>query len=121
MRRYVGETAARNAGATAQDNFSTACAKTSLRFRQTTLEGSGDYGLICRVIVPLEYIESGAYGDLIIKSPKPYSIYLRGTIGLRIKVQEVAFWDSVDVLRTRRPSPIFGRPYGATSLFWVLP
>ena len=31
-------------------------------------------------IVPLKYIEYGVYGDLIIIYPKPYSIYLRGTI-----------------------------------------
>ena len=31
-------------------------------------------------MVPLKYIEYGVYGDLIIKYPKPYSIYLRGNI-----------------------------------------
>ena len=31
-------------------------------------------------MVPLEQIEYGVYGDLIIISPRPYSIYLRGTI-----------------------------------------
>ena len=31
-------------------------------------------------IVPLRYIEYGVYGDLIIRYPKPYSIYLRGTM-----------------------------------------
>ena len=31
-------------------------------------------------IVPLKQIEYGVYGDLIIIYPKPYSIYLRGTI-----------------------------------------
>ena len=31
-------------------------------------------------IVPLGYIESGVYGDLITRYPKPYSIYLRATI-----------------------------------------
>ena len=34
------------------------------------------------LIVPLKWIEHGAYGDLSIIYPKPYSIYLRGTIGL---------------------------------------
>ena len=29
---------------------------------------------------PLKYIEYGVYGDLIIIYPKPYSIYLWGTI-----------------------------------------
>ena len=33
-----------------------------------------------KYIVPLKYIEYGEYGDLIIKYPRPYSIYLRGTI-----------------------------------------
>ena len=34
-----------------------------------------------RIIVPLKWIEYGAvYGDLVIIYPKPYSIYLRGTI-----------------------------------------
>ena len=31
------------------------------------------------VDVPLKYIEHGAYGDLIIMYPKPYSIHFRGT------------------------------------------
>ena len=31
-------------------------------------------------IVPLKQIEYGVYGDLIIRYPKPYSIYLRGTL-----------------------------------------
>ena len=31
-------------------------------------------------IVPFKSIENGVYGDLIIIYPKPYSIYLRGTI-----------------------------------------
>ena len=35
------------------------------------------------VIVPLKQIECGVYGDLIIIYPKPYSIYLRGTISPR--------------------------------------
>ena len=33
-----------------------------------------------RSIVPLKYIEHGVYGDPIITYPKPYSIYLRGTL-----------------------------------------
>ena len=33
-------------------------------------------------IVPLEQIEYGVYGDLIIIYLKPYSIYLRGTLPL---------------------------------------
>ena len=32
-------------------------------------------------IFPLKKIEYGVYGELIIIYPKPYSIYLRGTIG----------------------------------------
>ena len=32
-------------------------------------------------IVPLKWIEHGVYGMGIIRYPKPYSIYLRGTIG----------------------------------------
>ena len=36
-------------------------------------------------IVPLELIEYGIYGDLIITYPKPYSIYLRGTIGFGVE------------------------------------
>ena len=36
-------------------------------------------------IVPLESIESGVYGVLIIIYTKPYSIYLRGTISLNPK------------------------------------
>ena len=31
-------------------------------------------------IVPLKWVEHGVYGDLILTYPKPYSIYLRGTI-----------------------------------------
>ena len=31
-------------------------------------------------IVPLKLIEYGVYGDLLKMYPKPYSIYLRGTI-----------------------------------------
>ena len=26
----------------------------------------------------------GVYGDLIMRYPKPYSVYLRGTIGVRV-------------------------------------
>ena len=37
-----------------------------------------------RVYSPLESIEYGVYGDLNIIYPKTYSIYLRGTIGLRV-------------------------------------
>ena len=36
-------------------------------------------------IVPLKWIEYGVYGDLVIMYPKPYSIYLRGTITLNPK------------------------------------
>ena len=32
------------------------------------------------LIVPRKQIECGVYGDLVIIYPKPYSIYLRGTI-----------------------------------------
>ena len=30
--------------------------------------------------MPLNWIEYGVYGDLVIICPKPYSIYLRGAI-----------------------------------------
>ena len=33
------------------------------------------------VIVPLKQMKYAVYGDLIRIYPKPYSIYLRGTIG----------------------------------------
>ena len=32
---------------------------------------------------PLKQIESGVHGDLTITYPKPYSTYLRGTIGVQ--------------------------------------
>ena len=35
-------------------------------------------------IVPLKQMEYRVYGDLIMIYPKPYSIYLRGTIGSKI-------------------------------------
>ena len=35
--------------------------------------------------VSLKYIEHGVYGDLIMICPKPYSIYLRGSITLNAK------------------------------------
>ena len=35
--------------------------------------------------VSLKYIEHGVYGDLIMIYPKPYSIYLRGSITLNAK------------------------------------
>ena len=38
------------------------------------------------LIVPLKWIEYGVYGDLIMTCPKPYSIYLRGTIRFRVCV-----------------------------------
>ena len=34
-------------------------------------------------LVPLKEIEYGVYGDLTIIYPKPYSIYLRGSINLK--------------------------------------
>ena len=37
------------------------------------------------LIVPLELIEYGVYGDLTIIYPKPHSIHLRGTISLNLK------------------------------------
>ena len=43
-----------------------------------TFRGSTMLGF--RVIVPRQWIEYGVYGDLIMINPKPYSIYLRGTI-----------------------------------------
>ena len=45
---------------------------------ETTIGGLG-------LIVPLKYIEDG-FGYLIARSPyTPYSIYFRGTIGLRVQ------------------------------------
>ena len=44
---------------------------------EKTLENA-NWGL--GFIVPVKQIEYGVYGDLIILYPKPYSIYLRGTI-----------------------------------------
>ena len=41
------------------------------------------------MIVPLKQIEYGVHRDLIIILPKPYSIYVRGTIEVAIKVEEV--------------------------------
>ena len=38
-------------------------------------------------IVPLKWIEYGLYGDLIIRYPEPYSIYLRGTIAAKQESQ----------------------------------
>ena len=38
----------------------------------------------CEGIVPLKQIEYGVYGDLSIKYPKLYAIYLRGTIECRM-------------------------------------
>ena len=35
---------------------------------------------VAEIIVPLKEIECGVCGNLIIIYPKPYSIYLRGTI-----------------------------------------
>ena len=35
-------------------------------------------------MAPLNEMEYGVYGDLIIIYPKPYSIYLRGTIRFRL-------------------------------------
>ena len=34
-------------------------------------------------IVPLKNLEYGVFGDLVIIYPKPYPIYVRGTIGFR--------------------------------------
>ena len=36
--------------------------------------------VLLNLIVPLKKIEYGVYGDLLVLYPKPYSIYLRGTI-----------------------------------------
>ena len=36
-----------------------------------------------KTVVPFKEIESGVYGDLILIFPKPYSIYLKGTIALK--------------------------------------
>ena len=37
---------------------------------------------------PLRQLEYRVYGDLVIIYPKPYSIYLRGTIRFRVRFQE---------------------------------
>ena len=41
---------------------------------------SADPGSEFKVIVPRKWIEYAVYGDLIIRYPKPYSIYLMRTI-----------------------------------------
>ena len=46
----------------------------------TQVFSQGSLKLNLEAIVPLNYIEYGVYGDLIMMYPKPYSIYLRGTI-----------------------------------------
>ena len=43
-------------------------------------------------MVPLKWRENGVYGDLIIIYPKPYSIYLRGTIGKTIYWELFMSW-----------------------------
>ena len=40
------------------------------------------------IILSQKGIEYGVYGNLIIRYPKPYSIYLRGTIDLRLEVSK---------------------------------
>ena len=45
---------------------------------------------LCIFIVSLKGIEYGVYGDLFIIYPKPYSIYLRGTIGLLFRFRALA-------------------------------
>ena len=49
-------------------------------FARRASEAHGGQGLEIQVIVPLQKIEYGVYGDVIIIHPKPFSIYLRGTI-----------------------------------------
>ena len=46
-----------------------------------SLQGSkhGKEPIQARLIVPLEYVDYGVCGDLILVYPKPYSIYLRYT------------------------------------------
>ena len=39
---------------------------------------------LARVYSLLKYIEYGVFGDLIIRYPEAYSVYLRGTIGFRV-------------------------------------
>ena len=53
-----------------------------MRFR-LSIPNSGtfkdEFGFIAILI---KYLEYGVYGDLIIIYPKPYSTYMKGTIGL---------------------------------------
>ena len=49
-------------------------------FRDTKMESLNVESLI----VPLKQIDYGVYGDLILIYPKPYSIYLRGTIAPKL-------------------------------------
>ena len=49
-------------------------------FSQSSDDQPADAGCAHDDIVPLNYIEYGIYGGLIIIYPKPYSIYLRGNI-----------------------------------------
>ena len=51
-------------------------------------------------IVPLKYIEYGVYGDVIITYPKPYSIYLRGTIRLELNLMKLGI-----IQKPARPMP----------------
>ena len=43
------------------------------------------YGVLRRYVGPLGFRSCGEYGDLVIMYPKPYSIYLRGTVGFRVQ------------------------------------
>ena len=51
--------------------------------RRNVREPTGSLEWPVSSIVRLKYIEDGVYGDLIIY-PKPYSIYLRGSIHMYI-------------------------------------
>ena len=53
-----------------------------MQFGSTSHSLAGCIGVCLEAIVPLKQIEYGVDGDLVIIYPKPYSIYLKGTITL---------------------------------------
>ena len=42
-------------------------------------------------IVSLKWIEYGVYGDVTVRYPKPFSMYLRGTIGFKVQGLAVGY------------------------------
>ena len=47
--------------------------------------------------LPLKWIEYGVYRDLILITPKPYSIYLRGTINPKPSILVSIFFSIVPI------------------------